>query len=34
METVLQNGVAELAQNLKQGVEIFVEHLPADDGGS
>jgi hypothetical protein len=34
METVLQNGVAELAQNLKQGVEVFVEHLPADDGGS
>jgi serine/threonine protein kinase len=34
METVLQNGVAELAQNLKQGVEAFVEHLPADGRGS
>jgi serine/threonine protein kinase len=34
MEKVLQNGVAELAQHLKQGVEAFVEHLPSDAGGS
>jgi hypothetical protein len=34
MEKVLQNGVAELARQLKQGVEAFVEHLPSDGGGS
>lgn len=34
MERVLENGVAELAQNLKRGVDVFVEHLPADGGGS
>jgi serine/threonine protein kinase len=32
MEKMLQDGVAELAQGLKQGVEAFVEHLPADEG--
>ena len=31
MEKTLQDGVAELAQGLRQGVEAFVEHLPADE---
>jgi hypothetical protein len=30
-EKMLQEGVAELAQGLQQGVEAFVEHLPADE---
>jgi hypothetical protein len=34
METHLQNAVVELAQSLEQGVEAFVEHLPADNDGS
>ncbi len=33
MEKMLQDGIAELAQGLKQGVEAFVEHLPADEEG-
>jgi hypothetical protein len=32
MEKMLQDGIAELSQNLKQGVDVFVEHLPADEG--
>jgi hypothetical protein len=31
LEKMLQDGIAELAQFLKQGVEAFVEHLPADE---
>ena len=31
LEKMLQDGVAELAQGLRQGVEAFVEHLPADE---
>ena len=31
LEKMLQDGVAELAQGLQQGVEAFVEHLPADE---
>jgi len=31
-EKILQDGIAELSQNLKQGVDVFVEHLPADEG--
>lgn len=31
MERMLQDGIAELAQGLKQGVDVFVEHLP-DEG--
>jgi Protein kinase domain len=31
MEKMLQDGVTELAQGLKQGVEAFVEHLPTDE---
>src|SRR6266567_2612115 len=32
MEKMLQDGIAELSQNLKQGVDVLVEHLPADEG--
>jgi serine/threonine protein kinase len=32
MEKVLQDGIAELSQNLKQGVDVLVEKLPADEG--
>jgi len=32
MEKMLQDGIAELSENLKQGVDVFVEHLPADEG--
>jgi len=32
MEKMLQDGIAELSQNLKQGIDVFVEHLPADEG--
>jgi hypothetical protein len=31
LEKILRDGVAELAQGLKQGVEAFVDHLPADE---
>ena len=31
LEKMLQDGIAELAQGLQQGVEAFVEHLPADE---
>ncbi len=31
MDKMLQDGVAELAQSLRQGVEAFVKHLPADE---
>jgi hypothetical protein len=34
MENMLQDGIAQLSQNLKQGVDVFVEHLPADEGPS
>jgi hypothetical protein len=32
MEKMLQDGVADLAAGLRQGVEAFVEHIPPDDG--
>ena len=31
MERMLQDGIAELAQGLKQGVDVFVEHLPDEE---
>ena len=31
MENLLQDGIAQLSQNLKQGVDVFVEHLPAGE---
>jgi len=31
MENILQDGIAQLSQNLKQGVDVFVEDLPAED---
>lgn len=34
MEKILQEGIAQLSQNLKQGVDVFVEHLPADEDPS
>ena len=34
MENLLQDGIAQLSENLKQGVDVFVEHLPADEGPS
>lgn len=32
MEKILQDGIVELSENLEQGVDVFVEHLPADEG--
>lgn len=34
LEKLLQDGIAQLSQALKQAVYVFVEHLPADNGVS